>query len=273
VETALDALLPAADLAAAHAAAESWADTPPTDLHLADDGWGALEVRAATLPEPPGTPFPDSTLGPRQQPWLDLHATGHLPVPAVDPAAATCTGPGWRRLLEDDRWPDWHTLLQLGRARLADGDPAGARAAWLASAKEQPNPWALRDLAALDTRDGDAGSAPDRLVAAHALLPGNWQLTAEALRALLAAGRAGEALDLVDALDDAQRGHGRIRFYECRAALDAGDLDRAGRILAAGLEIVDLREGEESLDALWADHQAATGSDAALPDDLDFRMS
>jgi hypothetical protein len=50
-------------------------------------------------------------------------------------------------------------------------------------------------------------------------------------------------------------------------------VDRAGRILAGGLEIVDLREGEESLDALWADYQRATGSEAALPDDLDFRMS
>jgi hypothetical protein len=277
VEAGLETLIPTADLEAAHAAAETWADTPPTEILATGDGWGALEVRVGTLPEPPGTPFPESTLGPQQQPWLDLQVNGHLPTPpsTMDPAA-TCTGPGWHRLLEEDRQPDWHTYLHLGLARLAAGDPAGARAAWEASTKDQANPWALRNLAELDTMDahgGDVGSAADRLVAAHRLMPGNWQLTAETLRALLAVGRAGQALDLIDALDESQREHGRIRLYECRAALGAGEVDRAGRILAGGLEIVDLREGEESLDALWADYQRATGSDEALPDDYDFRMS
>lgn len=270
VESALDTLLPAADLDAAHAGAEEWADTPPVDLHLAADGWGALETRAGHLPPYPGTPFPETTLGAPQRPWLELHAGGHLPA-STEPAA-TCTGPEWRRLLEDERQHDWHTLLHLGLNRLAGGDRAGAREAWEASTKDLANPWALRDLARLDTVDSAEATA-ERLIAAHALMPGNWQLTVEALRALLAAGRAGQALRLIDALDDPQRGHGRIRFHECRAALATGDPDRAGRILAAGLEIVDLREGEDSLDALWADYQRATGSDAALPDDLDFRMS
>ena len=271
VAGALEALIPAADLESAHAAAESWADTPPTEVLATGDGWGALEVRTGHLPASPGTPFPESTLGPRQQPWLDLHATGHLPPPSstMDPAS-TCTGPDWRRLLEDDGRPDWHTFLHLGLVRLADGDVVGAKEAWQASIEDRANPWALRNLSELNTVDGDGRPG---LVAAHELMPGNWQLTAETLRALLAVGRAKQALDLVDALDDAQRAHGRIRLYECRAALGAGEVDRAGRILAGGLEIVDLREGEESLDALWADYQRAAGSDDALPDDYDFRMS
>ncbi len=280
VETALHTLIPATELEAAHHAAEAWADTPPTGIQPAPDGWGALETRTGGLPESPGTPFPETTLGPPQQPWLTLHDTGHLPT-TVEPAA-TCTGPEWRRLLEKDPQPDWHTLLHLGLARLADGDRAGAGEAWEASTQDKANPWALRNLAELAIRedlhrtaDQPAADqlAAERLVAAHDLLPGDWQLTAELLRALLAAGRAGQALEVIDALDEAQRWHGRIRLYECRAALDAGEVDRAGRILAGGLEVVDLREGEESLDALWADHQRATGLETPLPDDLDFRMS
>ena len=86
-----------------------------------------------------------------------------------------------------------------------------------------------------------------------------------------------------------QRSRGRLRLAEIRAALLAGDLDRAGRTLEAGVLLPDVREGEPALHEVWFDYQVACAAreqgrpvDADLiaqlratvtiPPDLDFRM-
>ncbi|NUR89189.1 MAG: DUF5107 domain-containing protein, partial [Nonomuraea sp.] len=113
------------------------------------------------------------------------------------------------------------------------------------------NAWALRSLAVLERK---AERSADLYLRAHALSPRLRPLTIETLRALLAAGRPQEALALVDRLGPGDRWHGRVRLLECRAALDAGDLARAGRVLDTGLVVDDLREGEDTLDELWWDY-------------------
>ena len=73
---------------------------------------------------------------------------------------------------------------------------------------------------------------------------------------------------LVAALAPSMRARGRIRLLEAWAALGAGDLGRVDAILAAGLEIADLREGERSIDQLWR----AAFPDRDVPAEYDFRM-
>ena len=62
--------------------------------------------------------------------------------------------------------------------------------------------------------------------------------------------------------------HGGDPAFEASAAIGTGDLDRAGRILREGIEIADLREGDDTLTSLW--EQAFPGK--ALPYRYDFRM-
>ncbi|MFI2707713.1 hypothetical protein ACH5WX_09215, partial [Nocardioides sp. CER28] len=97
---------------------------------------------------------------------------------------------------------------------------------------------------------------------------------AEAMQALLDAGRPDEALELLDVVPEPARRHGRVRLLELRAALGAGDLERAGPILDSDLVVDDLREGEDSLADLWAGYHRARGTadPPPLPARLDFRM-
>ena len=95
---------------------------------------------------------------------------------------------------------------------------------------------------------------------------------------------------MIEAAPAEHRCLGRFRLAEIRAALLTGDLDRAGRILAEGVVLPDVREGEPALHEVWFDHQVALAArdqrrpvDADLtaqvratvtiPQDLDFRMS
>lgn len=231
----------------------------------AGSGWGALEAAADALPTHSGTPF--GAVRPEQQPWLDLLTTGRLPM--SDPPAPPVTGPHWRRMLEDHP-ADWHSRYHLGLVRYADGDVAGAREAWEQSLTAGDNPWSARCLGHLAAREENWGVATHFLLQAHRLLPGLPELTVETLRALLAADRSTEALDLLASLDGggADGPEPRLRMIEAQAAVAAGDLGRARALLADGLEVPDLKEGENSLDALW---QAAHPGQP-VPYRYDFRM-
>lgn len=256
---ALDRLLPASALAEAHALAAGFG--APEEALATGSGWAALEIEAGSLPASLLLPFgaPDA----EQQPWRELLATGALPI--SDPPAAPVTGRHWRELLEVNA-EDWHARYQLGLLRLADGEDEAARDAWKCSLEQQATPWVLRALAFLTEAPGDAA---DLLVRAHALRPGLRELTIEALDALLRADRPAEALRIIAALSGADREHGRIRLAEAKAALATGATDRVRELLAEGIRVDNMREGEVSLHALWL----AVHPGQPVPPAYDFRMS
>ncbi|MGH3716666.1 MAG: DUF5107 domain-containing protein, partial [Micromonosporaceae bacterium] len=211
--TAVRQLAPEATLDAALAAAVGLADTPPTELLQVGDGWGALERRRRALtgepaPDSPGTPYPDATLTDEQSPYAALLDTGELPPadPATPPAGYV-TGPDWRRRLAGAE-SSWHSRLLLGVAAHAEGDLVAARQAYTESLAHVRTPWALRNLALLETGDARA----DLLLRACELAPRLRQLTTEAGEALLQADRPADALALLDRAPEPVRRHGRTRL-------------------------------------------------------------
>ncbi|WP_433517979.1 DUF5107 domain-containing protein [Nonomuraea sp. CA-143628] len=258
VSRAVDRLISRDRLQAAHEQAAGLAAAVPMEVLHVGSGWGALERRAlakrrSRVLNLPGTPFADWTIGRDQQSWLALVRKGSIPTPAPAlPPSSYTVGPEWRALLEksvEESGGTWFTLLHLGVNLYHDGDHDGARAAWERSLACAENAWALRNLAVLAP-----SRAADLYERAHALSPRLRPLTIETLVALLAADRPDAALVLIDKLGPKDRWHGRIRLLECRAALDAGDVGRAGRVLETGLVVDDLREGEDTLDELWWDY-------------------
>ncbi|OMI41190.1 hypothetical protein SPAR_02096, partial [Streptomyces sparsogenes DSM 40356] len=73
----------------------------------------------------------------------------------------------------------------------------------------------------------------------------------ETVTALLAAGRAGEALTVLGTLRPAVRERGRFRLLTAQALLARGDAAAARAIFDEGFEVADLREGDEALSETW----------------------
>ncbi len=259
VRGALDALVPGSTLEAALDSVAGFGE--PEEILQRGSGWGALEVRAGALPAAAALPFGDC--GEEQAPWLELLDSGRLPV--CDPPAAPVLGAHWRARLEQGA-ADWHALYHLGLLRLADGEREGAESAWRRSVAERASPWALRGLAQLAATPGQAA---ELMLQAHRLNPDLGELTVETLRALRAAGRAEQTLAVIEALPAADRARGRVRLARAEAALALGDLDTVRVLLKEGIRLDNLREGEDSLDALWL----AVHPGEPVPRAYDFRMS
>ncbi|MBE1498195.1 hypothetical protein H4696_005295 [Amycolatopsis lexingtonensis] len=245
----------AAVLDARHRAWRGIADTEPGGLLATGSGWGALETQrmVACLP---GTPFPKETLGPEQQPWLDL-LDGE--VPDADPRAAppaTLVNRYWADLLEHtgDTWLTWY---HRGVARWAAGDREAAREAWRASVAAEENAWALRNLAVAAP---DAGESARLFLRARELAPDVRPLLVEAVSAQLAAGHA--PVSLLPG-----RADGRLALLTALTRLALGDRAGAKAVFDAGFEIANIREGETSLSDTWK----ALSADP-MPPEYDFRM-
>jgi hypothetical protein len=289
----LEELVPRAELDGALSAATAWADAAPVEVLHRGSGWGALEhmLRERDGDDSlslPGTPFGDETLGPEQEAWVGLVRTGRMPSPpTTHPPASYQTSGRWRPLLEAA--DGWLATLHLGVVLAAAGDKQGATDAWVRSLAAGPTAWAFRNLAAIARADGDLVLAVRRYRAAVALRGDLAPLRRELVDVWLAAGDGVQALAVIEAAPAEQRGLGRFRLAEIRAALLTGDLDRAGRILEEGVVLPDVREGEPTLHDAWFDHQVALAArkehrpvDAdlvaqvratvAIPADLDFRM-
>jgi tetratricopeptide (TPR) repeat protein len=248
----LEAALPGREVAAREEEFAAVLDAPPEAILSVGSGWGALEARrTGHRVLPVGTPFPDSTLGPDQEPWLALLETGRLP--DRDPGeipAAPMVQPEWEPLLAA-HGARWDTLLHLGIMKMERADTAGAREAWEESLSLRPSAWALRNLAQLDLRENRPAGAADALARGWELAPDVIRpaLARERLEALLAAGRPAEAVAFADSLPPALRDRDRIRLLEARAALAAGDRARAKALLGT-IRATDLREGESALEDL-----------------------
>jgi hypothetical protein len=114
---------------------------------------------------------------------------------------------------------------------------------------------------------GDHSSATDLYARAVAQAPTCLPLLVEATEQLLATGRPGACLAMIDAAPRPITGHGRLVLQRVRALLANGESNAARTLLEAGIEVPDLREGE-TLGVLW---RAAFG-DRPLPYRYDFRM-
>ncbi|MFF7154862.1 DUF5107 domain-containing protein [Streptomyces sp. NPDC008139] len=303
----LEAALPRATVDAAYTAWLAHADTDPKDLLATGSGWGALESERGHF-HLPGTPFPATTLGDPQKPWLELLLAGIFPRPAADaPPGPALVSPEWRELLESaDTYPgnEWFRDYYLGIAQWAAGDRAQAVRSWERSVAAHPSPWGLRALAVAEADAGQTDRAADRYLAAYDSLRATFTalpdrpdvrraLIVEAVPVLLAAGRAADAervlADPDPAPEDDRHGPdcGRLRLLRAQTALARGQVAEARALFDEGFVVEDLYEGAEALTDTWyaiAERLVAGGgpvtddirtrarAEHPLPAAYDFRM-
>lgn len=256
-----------------------YADTEPGEVLATGSGWGALEVLRADH-KLPGTPFGESTLGPEQEPWLELLHSGAVPEPRrVLPPGPTLVARHWRDMLETAPArpvAEYH----LGVAQWHAGDLAQAVRSWERGLELAPSRWPLlRCLAVADQDSGHIERAADRYAEAFDDLcqerrddgivwtSASAALGREAMGVLLAAGRPAVARSVWDRLHEATRAEGRFRLVEIQLLVAEGEMAGARAIFDEGFEVADLREGAEVIGELW---RAVT--DEELPARYDFRM-
>ena len=240
-------------------------------------GWGALESLRREMAREPPSPvidrlFPRSSLGDDQESWIALLETGTLP---SGTPRSYVVGRSWSGLVEAAA-DSAASMLHRGVVRWSAGHREAAVGAWEAACALEPDSWlALRNLAAASSLMGEPARSAEQYLRALDLMPDLPQLRVEAIEALIAADRLAEAIALAQTAPPSSFA-GRFRFLEARAAVLHGDNGRAESILAGGLEIADLREGEVSLSDLWlAVHRAPPGAAGAQPDVpfiYDFRL-
>jgi len=284
VEKGLAALITGEALAREDAAHRRTADLPLAELAHLGAGWGALEDlrrrHGGQAPlSTPSRPFPERSLGKEQRPWTGLLAEGVFPALSERPYGdGWLVQPEWRQLLEEAVTREANhkagAWLHLGVMRRAAQDTAGAEAAWQESLRLGETALALRNLATLAAHRGDPAAAALLWERAHRRDPELFPLALEMVVGLNAAGRHADALARIAAFPEAWRSHGRIRLQAAVAHHALGDLDTVKRFLAdATLEVIDLREGENTLTDLWfAVMKDEAGKPLPPPRWLDFRM-
>ncbi|MFH9070712.1 DUF5107 domain-containing protein [Streptomyces alboflavus] len=271
--------LPAAAVDAAYDQWRPRADAEPEETLAVGSGWGALEVLRGQY-KLPGTPFAEATLGPEQEPWLELLHSGAVPEPRkVGPPGPTLVAPHWRDMLETAPARP-HAEYHLGVAQWHAGDLAQAVRSWERGLELAPSRWPLlRCLAVADQESGHVERAADRYAEAFDDLCAErrddgvvWSaataaLGREVIGALVAAGRAEAARSVWDRLHAHTRQTGRFRLIEAQLLLAEGELRAARAVFEEGFEVADLREADEVIGEVWA-----AVSDEPLPERYDFRM-
>ncbi|ALE04999.1 hypothetical protein AL755_05015 [Arthrobacter sp. ERGS1:01] len=274
----IEALVPEAAVADALADAARWADLAPGEFVVAGNGWGALERarrNAAGLDwvDEAGTPFAGETLTGEQAPWLDLLQGGE----AFTGAGSFVRGADWEELLAAprnagpeallhravmahasvDNAADRETVAALYRGALADSVLSGHSRAV-----------ALRGLGLVLLASDDVDGGIAHLADACAVEPANRWLITEAMTLAIAHGHPGEALALVSRAPEPLAGVGRVKFLTALAHARKGEPGKAAQMLRDGLEVADLREGENSITALW--QEVCPGED--VPERYQFSM-
>lgn len=258
-------------LVEADAVLDRAADVEPA-VERVPSGWGALQ-EAAGQPPQPGTPYPPSSLGEAQAPWLSLVREGELPGGEAMPVPLV--GEPWRTLLAGRA--GWRELYLSALAEAAAGDTDAARSAASASLEERVSWQALRALAYLTEDPAESAELSRRawLASREGADPAATRraLLVEALRALSVVERWEDVRALVSEAPADLAGHPRVRYAQCAAAVALRDVDTARRLLVDDvLEIPDVREGEVGHAELWDSYQQLVGTDEPLPAHYDFRM-
>jgi tetratricopeptide (TPR) repeat protein len=118
------------------------------------------------------------------------------------------------------------------------------------SIERAPSPWALRCLAVLKQKAGDAGAAADLMARALNMLPQR-HLAIEALQVFIRAGRYEDIEHAARGLPARIRSLGRIKALRTEAFLQRGMIKDAEKLLLSNIELTDVREGEVSLTDMW----------------------
>ncbi|WP_311211811.1 MULTISPECIES: DUF5107 domain-containing protein [unclassified Arthrobacter] len=249
----LEGLLPHEELEAMLPAAIADADVPPSTILLHGSGWGVVE-RARRLKtgrtwiDESGTPFVDESVTGEQEPWLGL-----LQGKVFDGAPSFVAGADWEELLAGQNSPD--AKLHLATMKHGRQDLEGAKIAYgeVLATNARPGTTALahRGLGLALLAGGQDAEGLAELRNGVDSDPSNAASLTEAVTLSIRHGDPAMALELNDSVPREGSAVGRLRFLRALALARTGNPGAAAAILREGMEVPDLREGEDAISVLW----------------------
>ncbi len=250
----LEELLPHDDLEAMLPAAITNADVPPSKMLLHGSGWGVVE-RARRLKggrrwiDESGTPFVDESVTEEQEPWLGL-----LHGKAFDGAQSFVAGWDWEELLAAQDNPE--AAFHLATMRHARQDLEGAKEGYRKvleskGVRRRTKALAHRGLGLALLAAGRDEEGLSELRDGVETDSTATALLSEAVTLSIRHGDPTMALDLAESAPKEGAAVGRLTFLKALALARGGHGAEAAAILRNGVEIPDLREGEDAIAALW----------------------
>ncbi|WP_347877635.1 DUF5107 domain-containing protein [Paenarthrobacter sp. MSM-2-10-13] len=250
----LEQLLPHDELEAMLPAALNDADIPPSTMLLRGSGWGVLERARRRKSgkgwvDESGTPFGVESVTAEQEPWLGL-----LEGKTFDGGPGFVAGADWEELLGGQASPEsrFHLATMKHARQDLDGAKAGYRGV-LSDGEAAPGIRALahRGLGLALLAAGQEADGLTELRRGVDADPSTTALLTEAVTLSIRHGDPAMALGLVESAPKDGAGVGRLRFLKALALARTGKAAEAAAILREGVEIPDLREGEDAIAALW----------------------
>lgn len=220
-------------------------------------GWGALEERRGGR-IPAGMYFPVSTLGPEQEPWLELLEKGRMDCTDVRTAP-----PSWMvdehflPLLEESlRKPEgdhYLSRLHLGVMLYELGRREEGVRQWERSLELERSPFALRNLACDARLRGDMDQAVEWMEEAVRLegYSIDRAFSEELMDLLLACGQFEKAWKFYQGLPETYRSQDRLSMQAGVAAIELPDPDFAFVEALFTRDMACIREGDNTLTDLY----------------------
>lgn len=235
-------------------------------------GWGALENRKISN----FYEFPNTSLSEEQNEWKHLKEKGYLPEVSVitAPKSYQITRE-YLSLLENSlgnkKAEHWFTYYHIGVINYVLGNNEKSEEAFNKSNILCENPWATRNLAMLFKNVyGNGEKAIEYIRRAVALSKTECRgLLCDAAKLMTEYGADSEWIDMFNNLSNTLKSNGRLMFYTAMAYMNIGDKESAKLIVNEDFIMSDIKEGELSISAVWAQ---IYGDEKPLPNHLNFRM-
>ena len=252
----------------------------PGEIVQYGSGWGALEEarRGCKLATHLDFGAPQAP----QAEWMQLLRHGVMP---EDAPASYLVQAEWFALLQKSSSGSWKILLHLALNEFRIQDYASAEKHLEKSVKLQKNVWNLFALANLYRVTGRRDQALTLLETLALANPDDSALVKECLKVFVELqGEPRRILAICDRLNTELQMKPLLCFFRAYALAHTGKFEEAEAILTrnGGLEIPDIREGENSISDLYLDIQLAkahqqgirlTRDQVRVPFKLDLRMT
>lgn len=211
--------------------------------------------------------------------WNTFLTTGklHEPAPQERPWEFFCDKESFallKKTAQEQNRDNWYAHYLLGVRYYENEEYSQAEAAWSRSLSLKENPWALHGLACATRLDGRLNKSIAYMEKGIGWMKTDCSYLKEGFRLLHLCGGFETIIRLYDRLAPKEQEIPRVKFYCINAWHRLGQHQKAMDLLEenGGLDMEDLREGEDSITQLWKElHTSLYGDPGTIPHRYHFK--